>query len=90
MKTKSEPGTSSPRESPSGTRGLGPLERFSEFCAAHDAAKVAASLRSSEKAHAIAHIAAIDAWLDRFILYFPQPSWPRPDAADPVEQPSQL
>ena len=86
MKTESDLGTSTAREVASASRALGPLERFAEFCATHDAAKVAAGIKTSEKARAIAHIAAIDAWLDRFILYFPQPSWHRPDAADRVEQ----
>jgi hypothetical protein len=82
-------GTATPREIASATRALGSLERFSEFCAAHDAAKVAASVQPSEEAQAIAHIATIDAWLDRFILDFPQRSRRKPAGSAAVDTSTQ-
>jgi hypothetical protein len=50
------------------TQALGTIKRFAEFASEHDPIEVAAGVMPHEVNAARAHIAAIDSWLDRFVV----------------------
>lgn len=61
-------GGTSPVDFKMATAALASLRRFSEFTESHDPQRVAAGVRPQEVASVRKHVAAIDSWLDRFIV----------------------
>lgn len=61
-------GGTSPVDFKMATAALASLRRFAEFTETHDPKQVAAGVRPQEVATVRKHVAAIDSWLDRFIV----------------------
>lgn len=63
----------SPQDFKSATAALAQLQRFAEFTSRNDPQKVAAGVMPHEIKRARAHVATVDAWLDRFVISLGEP-----------------